>query len=1042
MMKMNFTKEQQEAIEKSGKSIIVSAGAGSGKTAVLTERVLYKIKNGININELLILTFTKAAALEMKERIRAKLEKETAYQDQLSLIDTAYIGTFDSFALSILKKYSYLKNIRPDVKIADSTIIFLQKKKLLDEIFNDLYIKKDDDFLKFIHDFCIKNDKEIKKFLLKLDNKWDILENKLEFLNNYVDNFYNEENINNLVQKYEQLLKDEISTINHLLNLLKNYADNAYYEKVLDIFNPILNVNTYEELKTFLTIKIPRLPSNSIDEVKEIKNRIKKQWDYIISLCNYDSTNSMKEELFKTKPIIKTIMNILATLTKQIQNWKTQNDLYEFQDVAIKSLEIIKENEKIREEIKNSFKEIMVDEYQDTNDLQNHFLNLISNNNLYVVGDIKQSIYRFRNANPKNFKEKYDLYKNGIDGYKIDLNKNFRSRKEVLNNINFIFNQIMDDEIGNAKYKQEHQMIYGNLSYDNEGKLKEDTNMSIIRYNFDPKLGYKKEELEAYYIAKDIISKIKDKYLIYNGKKQSLVPVSYKDFAILIDRSTKFPLYKKIFEYMGIPISIEKDENIKSETEIVVLKNILGLILSIYNQVFDKKLEYYYVSIARSFVFEMNDQEIFEKIKNHQYFDTELFKKAQEITKIIDYSTPNQILKTILNEFNIYEALIKIGNVSSRITRIESLLDIAQNFSNMGYDIITFKEHMDEIMNSELDLKITAPHNDNDAVLLTTIHKSKGLEYPICYFPELYKKFNIDDLKDKFLYDEEYGISATLFDEGFKTTIIKPLLKKKYIKEEISERMRLFYVALTRAKEKMIFITSYPDKMEEAKDEWGIIDTQVRLEYRSFQDILSSIQNTLEPFYKEVVFEKNDVLDSYKFVKSKPFPKIDNQEKYILKEIPWNLEIQKNKHFSKSLNKLLITKEKNNIELGLLLHQYLENLDFIKPQEYLNKLEPFYQKKLKDFLNTPLLKDVSKANILKEYEFIYQKDNIEYHGIIDLMLEYEDHIDIIDYKLKSIDDENYLNQLHGYQEYIENLTDKQTDIYLYSILDNTMKKLN
>ena len=190
-------------------------------------------------------------------------------------------------------------------------------------------------------------------------------------------------------------------------------------------------------------------------------------------------------------------------------------------------------------------------------------------------------------------------------------------------------------------------------------------------------------------------------------------------------------------------------------------------------------------------------------------------------------------------------------------------------------------------------------------------------------------------------------------------------------------------------------------------------------------------------------FEKNDVLDSYKFIKSKELTKQDNDNsKYIMEEIPWNLEVKEQKHFSKALNKLLKKEEKNNIELGLLMHQYLENIDFLNPSPFLAKLKPFYKNKINDFLNTPLLKDIKKANILKEYEFIYTKDDTEYHGIIDLMLEYEDYIDIIDYKLKSIEDENYLNQLHGYQEYITNLTGKKVNIYLYSILDNTFKNLD
>lgn len=1045
MSKMSFTKDQLKAIETSGNNIIVSAGAGSGKTAVLTERVFHKLQHGTKINRLLILTFTKAAASEMKERIRSKMQEDKHLQSELALLDTAYIGTFDSFALSVLKKYGYLKNIRPDVKITESTMITVQKKELLKQIMLEKYEEEESGFLNFIHDFCTKNDREVQKWILKLDSKLDMKEDKLLFLKRYVANFYTLENLKRLANEYEKLVKDELKTITHLLELLKFYTDNDYYEKISKEFSLCLNASDYDTIKENLNIKIPRLPNKSPEEVKSIKDKIKKQLDNVIELCHYKNKAEMKEELLKTKPVVATIISILITLTERMDKFKRDNDLYEFQDVAILSLEIIKENLWVQQELKESFDEIMVDEYQDTNDLQNSFLNLISNHNLYVVGDIKQSIYRFRNANPHNFKEKYDSYKIASNGYKIDLNQNFRSRKEVLEDINFIFNQIMDDIVGEANYKFEHQMIFGNQSYLTDGKTEQNQHMDIVRYKYDKELGYTKEELEAYYIALDIQTKIKEGYQVFDRKQKKMIPITYHDFAILIDRSKTFPLYKKIFEYMGIPIAIEKDESIKSETEIIVLKNLLSLVLSIYNQKWDKKFEYYYVSVARSFIMMIPDDVIFETLVNHQFFHTELFKKAQEIAKVIDYTPTRQVLDLIIEKFDFYDCLIHLGDVEARIMRLESLLDIADSFADLGYDIVRFKEHMDEIMKSELDLKISSPHSDNDAVLVTTIHKSKGLEYPVCYFPELYKKFNIDEMKDKFLYDNEYGISATYFEEGFAQTILKPLLVKKYVQEEISERLRLFYVALTRAREKMIFLTSYDDKMEEARDETGVIDLQVRLQYRSFQDILSSIQDTLNKYYIDVEFTQNDILDNYKFNKEKELPRIEEMVKdYQLKEIEVESKEQTTSHFSKNLTNLISKDESKNLELGLLIHKYLEEIDFKQPEYYLEHMDFFIRQKIENFLNQPLIKNVkiNNVNIVKEYEFIYHNEDTEYHGIIDLLLEYDDHIDIIDYKLKDIDDEHYTEQLHGYLEYIKTRKNKPIFLYLYSILQNKMKKID
>ena len=224
-----WTEEQQLAIDKENTNIIVSAGAGSGKTAVLTARVLRKLKSGVNVNELLILTFTNKAAFEMKDRIRKAISKDESIINQLDYIDSSYITTFDSFALSMVKKYSYLLNVGKNVSIADSSTIYLEKKKIIDSIFDRLYIEKNNLFLHLINDFTIKKDDDIKKYILDINDKLDLKYDKIEYLNNYIENYYDDKNIDFLVKTYVDYLKDKIIEIDNLLTSFSNYVDSDFF---------------------------------------------------------------------------------------------------------------------------------------------------------------------------------------------------------------------------------------------------------------------------------------------------------------------------------------------------------------------------------------------------------------------------------------------------------------------------------------------------------------------------------------------------------------------------------------------------------------------------------------------------------------------------------------------------------------------------------------------------------------------------------------------------------------------------------------------
>ena len=462
-----WTAEQELAITKSGENIIVSAGAGSGKTAVLTERTIRKLLNGANINRLLILTFTNAAAAEMKERIRKAIKKANL-KEQLDYIDSAYITTFDSFALSVVKKYHTLLKISPNISIMDNSIEILKTNEIIDNIFDSMY--GDENFDKLINDFCIKSDDNIKSIVKEISKKLDLLSNKKEYLENYINTHFNDEFIDKQINKYLNIIIEVKDSINEPYKELLSRVDNKFIE-TFNIEN-LLNSNTYEEIKTNINlVGSPRKNKNCEDDFKIYKDEITDIIKKLKELTRFESVDEMKQSLLSTKPYIIAISKIINEFDIEFNKYKKENDLYTFSDIALMSIKTLKENKDIREELKNSFDEIMVDEYQDTSDIQEEFINLIANNNVYMVGDIKQSIYRFRHANPYIFRNKYDNYSKENGGIKIDLLKNFRSREEKINNINIINNKQKSIIYEEKEEKNTVSYIYERTINPNENRI-------------------------------------------------------------------------------------------------------------------------------------------------------------------------------------------------------------------------------------------------------------------------------------------------------------------------------------------------------------------------------------------------------------------------------------------------------------------------------------------------------------------------------------------------------------------------------------------
>jgi len=1037
---VTWTDEQWEAIYEDNRNIIVSAGAGSGKTAVLTERVIRKLKDGVDVNRLLILTFTKAAAGEMADRVRKKIKKIPELKEQLNLLDSSYITTFDSFALSIVKRYHYLLNVSPNIGIIDSSVIDLKKEKILDELFLENYKNKNFEFLELIKIFCTKDDKDIRNYVLSISNKLDLLSNKEDYLKGYLSNYFNEDKINNDIKLYVKLIDDKLSLIKENIKKI-GYLDGEFSCKLEETLKGLFGYNGYDDLVTRLNVKLPIAPRGSENSLKILKSEISDIIKEVKSLAVYEDEEEIRESIKGTYNTVKVIIELILEFTKRVSIYKRDNNAYEFNDIAIMAINILKENREVREELRDYFKEIMIDEYQDTNDLQEEFISMISNNNVYMVGDIKQSIYRFRNANPYIFKNKYDNYSVSSRDMKIDLNKNFRSRNEVLDNINIIFNLIMNDDIGGADYLKEHQMVFGNKAYLKE-KLTHSNDMEIYQYCYDKEIGFTKEEVEAFIIARDILDRYNNKQQVFDKDSGSLRNIRYEDFAIIMDRATSFDLYKKIFNYFGIPLTMLKDEKMNDSDDIRVISNLISFIVKIKEGNIDTEFKYLFVSIMRSFIVEASDEEIFDIFKNNSFYEHFLYVKCLELAKKIDYISISNILDEIVDQFEIYEKYIKIGNMHSGIVKLSKLREMAVNLEGLGYDIVNFSNYLKELLETGIKIEYKVPATGADAVKIMTIHKSKGLEYPICYFSGLYKPFNISDLKERFLLDKDFGIIVPYFKEGIASTIYKELLKDKYLREEISEKIRLFYVALTRAREKMILINPVSDR-ESDYSNVTVLPNTAKLKYRSIADMINSVEFRINEKYKNISIEDLNLTSEYNYneiVNLKE--KINSSDKKLeVKEIDIKNKRKENKSFSKKSNKLITKDEYNVMKLGTGIHEYLEFMDLKNPNYDLidNKL---YLDIIKNLLSQEMLKDIKKANVYQEYEFIYESDGIKYHGIVDLMLEYDDHIDVIDYKLKNVSDDNYKKQLSGYYDYIKTKTKKDVNLYLYSLLDSKFHKID
>ncbi len=1058
---MHFTEEQQQAIYETGHNIIVSAGAGSGKTAVLTERIIEKLKSGISLSELVVLTFTNAAAFEMKERVRKKLVKEVengnaALASQLDLLDTADICTFDSYSLGLVKKYHYLLGLEKEVNICDNVMIESKKKELMDDVFKELFEEEDPCFLAFVDTFTLKSDQKLQSAMLTMYRKLETIQKKDEFLDTYEKTHYNPSFEEKLIRDYTKVILREKESMLGLLEQMENVIHNEvlrdWYEKLHMVLEPLIHADTYDEIVALLPKSLPSMTASKKvedeekEEVKKYYDPMKKYYQTIKELCDYESASDIIDEYRSTKESAQAVIKILKRFEEKLMQLKRKYQVFEFSDITRFGVLLFEKYPEIRKQYQSKIKEIMIDEYQDTNDVGDYFISLIANNNIYMVGDVKQSIYSFRNANPSLFMEKYKAYQDPSVGCKIDLMKNFRSRREVLSSINFLFERWMNERLGGVNYNEGHEMIFGNTSYEEKGASNVDHQLEILDYaHLDH--SYRKEEIEAFLIASDIAKKIKGHYPIFDMKEGKIRNLEYRDITILMDRKTNFDLYKKIFTYLQIPMNIHKEDGFVISDEIFVLHSILTILTCMQKKDYNSTtFRHHVMGVLRSFLFSYPDEEIFSlfldvKENNISFYQAwkekesfaESFSKIKEVYQLLSTLSLEQLLRKILETFCFYEKLMTKTDVALTHAKMEYCLTLAQSLEKLGYNLSQFTDYFKTAYEEKIDVQFQMGKETQNAVQLMTIHKSKGLEFPLCYYSGLYKTFSKEDFKDRYLLNQTYGIVLPVWREGLKDTILKTLVKEEYYEKDISEKIRLFYVATTRAKEKMIIVAPLQDYEQEIDD---TTDAN-KLRYRSFLDMLISIKNALKPYCRSVSlddtsrthdYDKMPAIERTSEVK-KPFTYFDYKGK---KE-----EKQRGRYSKKST--LPDLKEREMMEKGTEFHRFLELIDW-------NDREKFYKthhidssvvKWIEQFFQAPFLKEVKPIEIYREYEFTDEGR----HGVIDLMVETKDRFMIVDYKLKNIDAKSYDEQLNGYRTYLKKITDKEIKCYLYSIIDGIYREI-
>lgn len=894
MAEVKWTNEQLQAIQEKNSNILVAAAAGSGKTAVLVERIIHKIiDEQMDIDKILVVTFTNAAASEMRERILEAIYKKLEenpenvhLQRQIILLNKASICTIHSFCLDVIHNHFYEIDLPSNFKIADTAEIDLLKQEVLDDLFEQKYTENDKNFIELLENYTnYRGDEALQELVLKIYKfiqsspfpiKW--LQEKLELLK------IEDKDISQtiwgklIIQTVDDDIQESIMQLEVTKSKMALYPEmTKFYQTISeDIINlqDLQKYNFWDELYIkLLNFNFSKWPvdkkviNDLKEDSKEIRDKVKKHIKEKTAKLLSCSQEQAVKDLKIITPILENLSNLVTEFTKNFAEKKKEKNCIDFNDIEHFALKILLDENnnptEVAKKYKEKFEEIAIDEYQDSNLVQEAILTSISKgNNIFMVGDVKQSIYKFRQARPELFLQKYDEYKNKEektqeDNLKIQLFRNFRSRQNILNITNLVFESIMSKELGDINYNENEYLNYGaNYPEPEEIKnyagiaeldiidLKEDESITAFEGEEDEEEQERVEDdvLEAKFVANKIQELLNSNYMVFD-KKQGYRKIRPKDIVILLRATSNLsPIYEKELSDLELPVFSDTSGTYLDTVEI---QTILSVLKIIDNPLQDIPL----VVVLRSSICNFTDNDLITirltdrncnfyeaLIKTRLICDGDLknkiesfLEKLEKWKSISQYMPLDEFIWQIYLDTGYYQYVGLLPNGAMRQANLKTLFEKAKQYEKASFKgLFNFIQFIDKLKKQNGDLASAKLIGENeDVIRIMSIHKSKGLEFPVVFLCNSHKKFNMQDLNDNILLHQDIGFGPTIMDTTRKikySSIAKDAIKLKMKQETLSEEQRILYVALTRAKEKLYITGRSKDFTKYVQDKNKVLE--------------------------------------------------------------------------------------------------------------------------------------------------------------------------------------------------------------------------
>lgn len=900
--KVQWTAAQQAAINTRGSNLLVAAAAGSGKTAVLVERIITMIteeESPVDLDRLLIVTFTKAAASEMKERIGEavikKIEeypKDKRLHRQLSLLNKASITTIHSFCLEVIRNHFHVVELDPHFRIADEFEVNLLKIEALDELFEELYENKENTLFASLVE-CYGGKKDDGQLVSMIQSLYNFVQSSpwpKRWLEEMAEAFQVSKAVELDQQPWMKMLKETLSvelegigsTIEQAIYITRQPDGPVLYEEAL-----LADLHIVEELQqvckqsfskgyeafqninwTPFSRKKQSCDEDLKEKVKKLRDEAKKAVDRIKKKVFFRESSELLTDLQKLYPLMKELVRVTLLFDERFKNKKKERNVLDFNDLEHYCLEILIESveadgkvtpSEVALQYKKKFEEVLIDEYQDSNLVQETLLSLVSRKeqvvpNLFMVGDVKQSIYRFRMAKPELFLEKYNTFsmKEGALNLRIDLDQNFRSRENILYGINFIFNQIMTETMGEMDY-DEKAALYPGANYPEleEGEAGGAIELHLIEKNNieDEKEDaetYEEEiieelepvQIEARLIVKRIRELMKQQppFKVFDKEQKRYRSMQYKDIVILLRATQNWaPIFVEELLKENIPAYADASTGYFNAIEIQIILSVLKIIdnprqdlplitvlrSSIVGISADDLATLREVGEERDFYDTLllftNDKEYMNATNHILFMKIEKFLNQLERWRLkARLLTVQELLQMIYLETQYFHFVGALPGGVQRQANLTALIDRAKGFENSSIKgLFHFVSFIEKLKNRGEEMGLAKIMGENENVVrIMSIHKSKGLEFPVVFAAGMGKAFNLLDMNQPILLHQEYGLGPIYIDFEKRvqySSLPRIAIKEKVYKETLSEEMRILYVALTRAKEKLILIGSERD---------------------------------------------------------------------------------------------------------------------------------------------------------------------------------------------------------------------------------------